>query len=80
MIFRVTMKTPDVMLDNVVKACESEYGTDEYYEHGEDSEDYDLIQEKVEEVLSVCKKWFGYGEYLTVEIDTEKQTCTVVEE
>ena len=31
-------------------------------------------------VLEMCKeKWFEYGEYLTVEIDTEKGTCVVVE-
>lgn len=26
----------------------------------------------------LCKKWFEYGEYLTVEIDTDAKTCTVV--
>jgi len=25
-----------------------------------------------------AKKWFEYGEYLTVEIDTDAQTCVVV--
>lgn len=31
------------------------------------------------EALAVSSKWFGYREYLTVEIDTEEKTCTVLE-
>lgn len=26
----------------------------------------------------VCLQWFKWGEYLTVEIDTELGTCTVI--
>lgn len=32
---------------------------------------YEVISDKV-------GKWFKYGEYLTVEVDTEADTCTVV--
>lgn len=32
-----------------------------------------------EKVAKLCSKWFRYGEYLAVEIDTEAGTCTVLE-
>jgi hypothetical protein len=41
--------------------------------------DDDARDAKWGEVYEFCKqKWFEYGDYLTVEIDTEAQTCTVV--
>jgi hypothetical protein len=36
----------------------------------------DAIEEAVEKQM--CGRWFGYGEYLTVEIDTDAKTCTVI--
>jgi len=30
------------------------------------------------EIHNLCKKWFKYGELLTVEIDVEAETCTVL--
>lgn len=30
-----------------------------------------------EQVAELCEKWFEYGEYLTVEIDTDEMTCLV---
>lgn len=36
-------------------------------------------RESDEEIREICKKWFRYGEYLTVEIDTKEKTCKVVE-
>ena len=36
------------------------------------------IELRVEKALDVASKWFEYGEYLTVEIDTEKETIRVV--
>jgi hypothetical protein len=32
----------------------------------------------VRKVQELCSTWFSYGEYLTVEIDTEAKTCTVL--
>lgn len=38
-----------------------------------------LVPIRTDEVAKVCARWFRYGEYLEVEIDTEAQTCVVVE-
>jgi len=35
-------------------------------------------QDEYERVSDMCIKWFKYSEYLTVEIDTEKDTIVVV--
>ncbi len=40
--------------------------------------DTDMNEEQREEFLELCKQWFEYGEYLTVEVDTEERTCVVV--
>lgn len=34
--------------------------------------------DKIEELKSLCRTWLRYGEYLTVEIDTEAKTCVVM--
>jgi hypothetical protein len=64
MTFQVTMKTPDCLEDAIYMALE------DYME--EEREDMKADLEKL------CRKWFKYGEYLTVEIDTIKETCRVV--
>lgn len=37
----------------------------------------DLNEEEKEKFLSLCERWFRYGECVTLEIDTESETCTV---
>ena len=36
--------------------------------------DLEVLQAK-----RLCQKWFKYGEYITVIVDTEKETCVVEE-
>ncbi len=76
MKFKVTMKTPgglDAAMDRVITdATRNEEG--EIDEAGEEK-----ALELQEEISELCERWFQYGEYLTVEIDTENKTCTVVE-
>ena len=46
---------------------------------GLETEEADAIKElRTEKAQTVCSKWFRYGEYLAVEIDTEACTCTVI--
>jgi hypothetical protein len=62
------------------------YGKDDLANHIEAALDKvkpaladDARDAKWSEIYDFCeKKWFQYGDYLTVEIDTEAQTCTVV--
>ncbi len=63
MKFQVTMKAPDALYEAIRQAVLKA------------PEDDDLRQELIEK----CERWFKWGEYLTVEIDTEAMTCQVVE-
>jgi len=76
MKFKITMKDPDGVPDSIQDAAkemaDQVTGVDEDEREG-------LIESKQEKLSDLCRKWFEYGEYLTVEVDTETQTITVVE-
>lgn len=42
-------------------------------------EELGLDEDKREEFKDLCGKWFKYGEYVVLEIDTEAKTCVVLE-
>ena len=67
MILKVTMKSPDCLdfaIDEALSSLDAE--SDEKAELNEEYEE-------------LCKRWFKYGEYCTILIDTEKKTATVEE-
>lgn len=73
MKFTVTMKDPDTLYDAINDAIE------ESLSDVEDEDEREAIEEvRKEKLKNLCAQWFDYGEYLTVEIDTEANTCTVV--
>jgi hypothetical protein len=74
MKFRVTFKTPDVVEDCIREAIGDEKWekklTDEFTQDDNDS---------VRETLDlVSNKWFRYGEYVTIEVDSEADTAIVI--
>ncbi len=75
MKFRVTMKDPDTLLDAIQDAAkelaDQVTGIDE-------DERVSLVESKKEKLSELCRKWFEYSEYLTVEIDTEAESISVV--
>jgi hypothetical protein len=74
MKFRVTLKTPDALIDAISAAI------NDAVENVEDVEERaELKCQQEEQISRLCSKWFSYGEYLTVEINTETKTCVVVE-
>ena len=74
MKFQVQMKDPDQLYD-----AASEAVNDELKATNLDEEERDAIREmRTEKVTSIADKWFRWGEYLTVEIDTETKTIRVV--
>lgn len=84
MKFRVTMKTPDALQEAIKASIKSKL------ENGEFSEsEVPFYEEELEaikrspgnsEIFTDCKRWFRYGEIITVEIDTHTNTCIVVSE
>lgn len=77
MKFRMSMKDPDSLHDAIKLAAENEVAE---LEGIDDEERKDLVESRRAKAKEVCRTWFRYGEYLTVEIDTEAKTCVVVKE
>jgi hypothetical protein len=73
----ITMKTPDCVGDAIREALVSE--RDEF-EREEDKESFNNASfDAIEQAQEVCGKWFEYGEYLYVEVDTDAGTIRVLE-
>lgn len=76
MKIRITFKSPD--WDEQLKDYPPVPTEDEIQEMGTTLEDeMEFRISSLKEIIS--KKWLEYGEYLTVEFDTEKGTATVIE-
>jgi hypothetical protein len=75
MIFRVTMKTPDALTDAMYRAVLQEC-------NDIDIPDKEIREEKQYELLEKTRKFtdkfFSYGELVTLQIDTDKETITVI--
>lgn len=76
MKFTITMKDPDTLYDAVLDAVRADLGSIAGLSKAEQEL---LVEERSATVRKICQQWFEYGEYITVEIDTEAKTCTVVE-
>lgn len=75
MKIKVTMKDPDTMHDAVQEAVERDVKAMGLSE----DEAEQLIEIRCEKVRGKMYKWFQYGEYLTVEVDTDSMTATVLD-
>lgn len=75
MKFKVSMKDPDTLHDAIKLAVGKSLDA---VAISEDDELEALAEVRAEKVREICSRWFKYGEYLTVEIDTEAGTCTVL--
>lgn len=75
MKFTVQMKDPDTLHDAIREAVDAELAA----MPGLDEDEREAVAEKRrEKVDDICRAWFRHGEYLTVEVDTDAKTCTVV--
>lgn len=74
MKFKVQMKDPDVLHDAISEAVDISVTM-----ISEDADEREAVaEERRKKIRALCAKWFEYGEYLVVEIDTEAETCTVL--
>lgn len=76
MKFIVQMKDPDTLTDAIQDAVKEDV---DKMEGLYDEEKEGVIESRSEKVSAICNRWFEYGEYLRVEIDTDAGTCTVLE-
>lgn len=74
MKFKVTMKDPDTLWDAIYDAIKSDLATNTALS---DQDKEDVFESRDNAAREVASQWFKYGEYLTVEIDTEAKTIAV---
>jgi hypothetical protein len=75
MKFRVMMKDPDTLYDAIDEAVTREVAK---LDQLDDDEKEVVKENRAEKIRELAGRWFEYGEYLNVEIDTEAGTCVVV--
>ena len=74
MKIRITLKDPDGIYESMREAAnESIAGVSGL--SGEEAEQ--LIEARREKIHDACEPWIEYGEYVTIEIDTEAGTAIV---
>lgn len=76
MKIRVTMKDPDALYECINDAVREVFEARMELDDDERDQLRDLHEKRARDVAA---QWFKYGEYLTVEIDTDAKTCVVVE-
>jgi len=75
MKFKITMKDPDGVYDAIQEAAQASAREVK----GLDNDELDALAASREGAIKeVCRKWISHGEYITIEIDTEEETATVV--
>lgn len=73
MKIRINLKSPDCLYHPCLEAARA--SAPEWLDEGDKQ---DLIREKQLYFEKICGKWFRSGEYLTVEVDTEKETIEIL--
>ena len=77
MKIKITMHDPDGVYDSVTDAVEASLAG---VVGISDDEREELEETRRRETNATISKWIEYGEYLTIEIDTDAMTATVCEQ
>ena len=73
MKFTITMKDPDGVYESIQDAIAM------IHIDGVEEDEMDAVRKvRGEKIHELCGRWFEYGEYLRVEVDTDAKTCTVL--
>lgn len=73
----ITFKTPDALEDAARDAAARVNESATADDRVDDEEAQQAADDAFDKVMEVGQKFIKYGEYLTVELDTETGTCTV---
>lgn len=73
--FQVTMKDPDGSFESIREEAERQVNA---MPDLDDDERDTLIDKRVEKLNEFTEQWMEYGEYITIEFDTDAKTATVV--
>ena len=78
MKIKVTMKNPDALEHYVCEAVKDHFKNDIGNVNIDPDELDFMIESKIEDIEEIASTWFKYGEYLTVEFDTDTKTIEVL--
>lgn len=77
MKFTVTFKDPDGPYESIREAAANSLKGIKGLSADERES---LLETRIEELNEACSKWFSYSEYVSIEIDTEADTATVLKD
>jgi len=77
MKIKIILKDPDGVYDAVLDAVKNDLAATTGID---DTERDELVSRRITKVSDQIGKWVKYGEYVTVELDTEAGTARVCEE
>jgi hypothetical protein len=72
---QITFKDPDTLDECIKDAVENQ----EDIKSLPDDEKELLVDTRIGKIKEVCYKWFQWGEYVVIEVDTELKTARVME-
>ena len=75
MKIKMQLKAPDGVYESIREAAEKQVSE---MTGLRDSEKESIIENRHEEISEQLKEWIEYGEYITIEFDTETGTATVL--
>lgn len=75
MKFTVTFKDPDTLHDTIREAAKTEAAA---VTDIDDDEREMLAESRAAKLGDLCRQWFKWSEYVSIEIDTEAKTATVL--
>lgn len=78
MKFQITFKDPDGVHDSITEVISDQLSHFQYLNNKLPNQD-EVEQNWREQINESISKWVDYGEYITVEFDTDAGTATVVE-
>lgn len=70
----ITLKDPDTMHDAIEDHVTNELSSSELPQDEQDA----LREVRIEKYANIIGDWFGWGEYVTLEFDTEAKTARVL--
>lgn len=74
MKFKITMKDPDTLHDATMDAVTADIAKIEGLSKADREA---LFETRMDAAREVTRLWFKWGEYVTIEVDTEAKTATV---
>ena len=77
MKIKITLKDPDGVWESIEEAAKANLASLTTILDKDEVED--VLTRRREAIEERCKRWVQYGEYVTIEIDTDTNTATVCE-